>query len=62
MRVPEEELEGLQAFAKARGVSEEQALKDALTLQKYVAEVIDGGGRLLIQRGDDERLREVAFW
>jgi hypothetical protein len=60
VNLPEELVEALRKYAEERGITLTEALRRAITHERYFANEIEAGGTLLIEK-PDKTIREVVL-
>lgn len=53
--------EALRELAKKNGVSITEAVRRAISTEKFIEDVKDSGGKLLIEDPKDKNLRQLVF-
>jgi hypothetical protein len=60
MNLPEEMLSELASVAKAQGTTMTDVVRQAVSVQRYLAQQVRAGGRILVQQ-KDKSLKEIIL-
>jgi len=55
VELPEEVVGALQQIAQRNGIGLEEAIQQAIVNEKFIEDEVDGGAKLLIEKGDELR-------